>query len=109
MSALKRLLLRMLDSGGADDQQLLTYDLAADRWYPADLTVQVTESSTPPDLPTSVGDWRFWIDNTEEIPLLKAETSDGTVLSFWPIYTIPNGGTPPVELHPKTIILEEGP
>jgi hypothetical protein len=38
MSPLKRLLLRMLDSGGASDQQVLTYDLAADRWYPADPT-----------------------------------------------------------------------
>jgi hypothetical protein len=69
--------------------------------------ITVNGRTTVPTVPSGANAQRFWIDTTEEVPLLKAEMHDGTELAFWPVYVIPHGGSVPSGLHPKTIILEK--
>jgi hypothetical protein len=44
MTDIRRILLKMLDAGGATDTQVLTYDAASDRWIPATPTGGVPTS-----------------------------------------------------------------
>lgn len=68
----------------------------------------ITSTDTPPADPAAT-DLRVWADQLEDVVLVKTVEADGTTQPHWPIYVIPNGGTPPAGLAPHTIILEEGP
>lgn len=71
--------------------------------------VTVTPDAGAPSVAPDTDDHRMFVDNTEDVPLLKTIDTTSQEHPHWPVYVIPNGGTPPAGLHPKTIILEEGP
>lgn len=72
--------------------------------------VTVDETTDPGPVATGAGH-RLWNDSTETsvVGLMKETDSAGDQRPHWPIYVIPNGGSPPAGLAPHTIILEEGP
>lgn len=75
---------------------------ASDNPFPY-ITAAETSAPTAP----AAGIQLAYVDPTEH--LLRTIDSAGDDRPHWPIYVIPNGGTPPAGLAPNTIILEEGP